>query len=193
MRQGFSEGFKRISIATAIATSLGLTFSACGADSGGGIPAPSPQPPPPVLSPTPSRGHHVASAMTLAELVKLSGNPCDSPLVDSQCMNDEDDIRFIPDCEAGGYHAVVSKRAGAALLNKVPPRNDIRVSVLAFGKVVCVQGIARIGAYPAYLFVTAETNLDSRKCEQVAPGRFEGSCAIGWVDRDDMELIDNTK
>jgi hypothetical protein len=109
-------------------------------------------------------------------------------------MNDEDDIEFVPDCDARNYRALVNSRRGAVLLNRVPPRHDMRVNVLSYGQEVCVQGVARIGGYPAYLFVTAEspTVVGSPNCDQVASGRFEGACMTGWVDRDDMKLLGNT-
>lgn len=191
MRHGFSEVFKWLSLVTMSALSLGLMFGACASNSGPSNSRESVRPPHEPVNQT----RDARTAITVEELVKLSGNPCDSSLVNSQCMNDEDDIKFIPDCDAGDYHAVVSKRAGTALLNAVPPRDTTRVAMLAHDKVVCVQGIARIGAYAAYLFVTTDANitLGSKKCEQVAPGRFEGGCAMGWVDRDDMKLLGNTK
>ena len=193
MRQDFSGAPTRLGIGTVFALSIGLMFSAC-VSAGDGALYSAARPAPPIWSVSHDGRRHAPTPMTVAELVKLSGNPCDSPVVDSQCMNDEDDIKFTPDCDAKGFHAVVSKRAGAALLNRVPPRNDTRVHLLAFGKVVCVQGVARIGTYPAYLFVTTDAKTAAaKKCEQVAPGRFEGDCAMGWVDRDDMKLLGNTK
>jgi hypothetical protein len=194
MRQGFGGNYKRLLSGIVLAISLGVMSGGCawGSD-GSGSSAKRMQGMSSVLPK--ASWHQVHSAMTVEELVSLSGNPCDSPISNSKCMNDEDDIEFVPDCDARDFRAVVSRRRGAILLNRVPPRHDMRVKVLPYGQEVCVQGVARIGVYPAYLFVTADlpTTVGSPRCKQIAPGRFEGACATGWVDRDDMKLLGNTK
>jgi hypothetical protein len=157
----------------------------------------------------------VAKPLSMGELVRLAGDPCETELKGSRCMSEESDFALIPDCAAAGYYAVVDNSLGTALLSKVPPKNNVVRATISRGQLVCVQAIARIKAYPSYLFVTAISNTGTKACSecngygsqridwkishedgpciQTAPGRFEGGCAIGWVDADDLKLLGNAK
>jgi hypothetical protein len=159
--------------------------------------------------------HSAAKPLTVAELVKLAGDPCKTSLQNAHCMSEESDFELIPDCSAHGYYAAVKNTRGTELLSKVPPQNNIIRSVLSQGQLVCVQAVAWIKKYPSYLFVTAVPNAEQNSCPgckqygghriewrvphvagpcvETALGRFEGGCAVGWVDGDDMELLGNLK
>lgn len=153
--------------------------------------------------------------LTVEELAKLAGEPCDTPLDGNHCTSDESDFELTPDCAVHGYYAAVKNPDGAAMLSKVPPQNNIVRSTISFGQLVCVQAVARIKNYPSYAFVTAISSVnpsvctscvgfgrrkivwsvphEDGSCKEVTPGRFEGGCAIGWVDGDDLTFLGNSK
>jgi hypothetical protein len=162
-----------------------------------------------------SEAHSATKPLTVTELVKIAGNPCETPLQNIHCMSKESDFEFVPDCSAHGYYAAVKNFRGTELLSKAPPQNNIIRSVLSQGQLVCVQAVAWIKTYPSYLFVTAVPNAEHSSClgckqygahtvkwrvphiagpcVETAQGRFEGGCAVGWVEGDDMELLGNLK
>jgi hypothetical protein len=153
--------------------------------------------------------------LTVEELAKLAGQPCETPLEGSRCMSDESDFELSPDCSVRANYATVRNPKGTVMLSRVPPQNNVVRSTISFGQLLCVQAIARIKNYPSYAFVTAIPSVrpsdclscagfgtrkivwqvphKEQSCKEVAPGRFEGGCAIGWVDADDLELLENAK
>jgi hypothetical protein len=152
-----------------------------------------------------------AKPLTVAELVKLAGKPCETSPAGLHCMSEGFDFELAPDCVERGYYAGVSNPSGASLVNGAPPKDTIERAVLAQGQLACVQIIARPGKTPSHLFVTAipsakakacstcgkygarkvvwRVRHDSASCLERAAGRYEGGCAMGWVDSSDMELM----
>ena len=167
-----------------------------------------------ISKPEPARDSVVAP-LTVGELVKLAGEPCETPLAASKCLSKEFDFEFQPDCASSGYYAAVSNPKGASVLNGAPPKDTIELAVLSQGQLVCVQAIARPGDRPSYLFVTAISTADtdsciacknfgprkltwkikhnSSPCEKTTSGRYEGGCVTGWVDSEEMELLGKLK
>ena len=164
----------------------------------------------PQQSPNNSRG----GPLSEEELLKLAGNPCQTPLDGGRCRSEESDFDVTPDCWSQARYAVVTRVNGTNLLSRVPPQNNLIRAVLSVGQLVCVQSVAWIGRFPSYMFVTAiakpkgdctacgefgdraiqwKASHPATACAQVAPGRFSGGCATGWVDGDDMRLIETTK
>lgn len=161
--------------------------------------------------PVASANQSTAEPLTVDELVKLAGEPCETSLQGNRCMSEESDFELTPDCAAHGYYAVVKNPHGASLFSRVPPRNNVVRSTLSSGQLVCVQAVAWIKTYPSYVFVTAVAHARQEDCHncngygtreitwrtphadglcvQTAPGRFEGDCAVGWADGDDMKLL----
>ncbi len=159
--------------------------------------------------------HSSTTPLTVPELVKLSGKPCETAPTGLKCLSEGFDFELSPDCAKSGYYAGVRNPAGASLLNGVPPHDTVERAVLPQGQLVCVQVVARPGKHPAYLFVTAipaakieacpgcgkygERKVAWRarripsSCVEIAAGRYEGGCAMGWVDSNDMELMGTLK
>ena len=155
--------------------------------------------------------HSSAKPLTVAELVKLSGKPCETTPTGLKCLSEGFDFELSPSCAESGYYAGVRNPNGASLLNGVPPHDTVERAVLTQGQLVCVQVVARPGKRPAYLFVTAipakkieacsgcekygerkvawRVRHTSSSCVEIGAGRYEGGCAIGWVDSNDMELM----
>jgi hypothetical protein len=149
------------------------------------------------------------------ELTELAGEPCETPLAGSKCVSEEFDFEFQPDCSKSGYYAAVADPKGTSVLNGAPPKDTVERAVLSQGQLVCVQAIARPGDRPSYLFVTAVSSANAESCAdckgfgarhiawkgqhglapctELAEGRYEGNCVIGWVDSQDMKLLGKLK
>ncbi len=159
--------------------------------------------------------HSSAKPLTVAELVKLSGKPCETVPTRLKCLSEGFDFELSPSCAESGYYAGVRNPHGASLSNGVPPHDTVERAVLPQGQLVCVQVVARPGKRPAYLFVTAipmtkneacsgcgkygerkvawRVRHTSSPCVEIGAGRYDGGCAMGWVDTNDMELMGKLK
>jgi hypothetical protein len=156
-----------------------------------------------------------AKPLTVDELVKLAGEPCETKLSNAKCMSEEFDFELAPDCARTNYYAAVKNEEGVSVANGAPPKDTIERAVLARGQLVCVQAIARAGKKPSYLFATAvsaahvgtcsgcnkygasnaawRSRHDPSLCVEIAPGRYTGGCVTGWVDAEKMEFLGNLR
>ena len=153
--------------------------------------------------------------LSVEDLISVAGEPCDTQVRNGTCMNDEADVELIPDCASHGYYAAVKNPKGTSVLSNVPPQNNVVRSTISDGQLVCVQAAAWIKGYLSYAFVTAVSGANTttchdcaghgdrevlwnvphqqERCKEVAPGRFEGGCVVGWVDGDDLKLLGKTR
>ena len=165
--------------------------------------------------PAASANQSTAEPLTVDELVKLAGEPCETQVSNAKCMSEEFDFELAPDCARTNYYAGVKNHQGVSVANGSPPKDTIELAILSQGQLVCVQAIARAGKKPSYLFVTAisaahleacptcskygASNVvwrikhDPLPCVEIGSGRFTGGCVMGWVDSEKMELLGNLR
>jgi hypothetical protein len=83
----------------------------------------------PVASNASAASRSKVAPLTLGELIKLAGEPCDTAPEGARCKSDESDFELIPDCAAHSYYAAVKNSMGAAVLSRCRHRtmlSDLR-------------------------------------------------------------------
>ena len=170
---------------------------------------------PPGKAETPSDESSLAPSqpMTSRELGKIIGVTCKNPDTGDRCVGGDYDVELWPDCSDEGQFAGVVASKGALLIDKAPPDDSVRRAMLSQGQFVCIQAIARAGASASYYYVVAVPTsvancratspcdkYGNRKvnwliphkgkvCREIAPGRFDGDCAEGWVRESNLEIL----